>query len=134
VIQDADIDEGEGVIQPAGDRGIVPAGLSNAAGVIVSEDHGRGIQLQAAPDYHSGVHAGSIDGAPEEALEGDQLVAGIEEQAAEVFIPLQSDLQLAVLLDGGGVREDLSMGQLGFQQAEGSSEGGLLGLGEWGWS
>jgi len=92
VIQDAHIYESQCIFQPAGDRGIVPAGLGNTAGVVVGKNHGRGIQLQAAPDYHAGIDTGSIDGTPEEALEGDQGVAGIEEQAAEVFIPLQADL------------------------------------------
>jgi len=128
VIQDADIYESQGVFQPAGDSGVIPAGLGNARGVIVGEDHGRGIQLQTTPDDYPGVHAGSIDGAPEESLEMDQLVAGIEKETAEAFIPLQANLQLAVLLHGSRVREDLGGGQLAFQQAEGSAEGDLLGF------
>ena len=49
-------------------------------------------------------------------------------QPAEVFVPLQADPELAVLLHGARVREDFGGGQLAFQQAEGSSKGGLLGF------
>ncbi|MNR68366.1 hypothetical protein D3C85_1928790 [compost metagenome] len=56
------------------------ARLRIARGVVVDDDHRRGVVLQGQLDHFTRVDAGSIQGAPEQLVEADHAVAGVEQQ------------------------------------------------------
>src|SRR5690606_30978910 len=83
VVEQADVDQGQGLLQARGHGAVGGAGLGAAAGVVVADDHRRGVARQGAAHHFARMHLGAVDGAAEQLLEGERAMAGIQEQRGE---------------------------------------------------
>src|SRR5690606_22462431 len=83
VVEQADVDQGQGLLQARGRGAVGGAGLGATAGVVVAHDHRRGIAGQGTAHDFARVHLGAVDGAAEQFLEGERAMAGIQEQHGE---------------------------------------------------
>lgn len=65
--------------------------------MVVNQDHGSSVVLQSNLDDFPGVDACTIQGAPEQLVEGNDPVLAVQHQQSEdfVFIGLQQGLQVA---------------------------------------
>ncbi len=88
MIEHPDVHQRQRLAQPAGDELVRLAGLGNARGVVVSEDHRCGIAAERLLDDFARMHAGAVDGAAKQLVEGDQAVAVVQVQAAEQLMGL----------------------------------------------
>src|SRR5271154_3419447 len=68
VIQEANVDQREGLLHSLGDQLIRLAGLGDARRMIVSDDDGGAIALQRMLDDLARMHAGAVDRAAEQFL------------------------------------------------------------------
>ena len=87
VIEHAHVDQGEGLLQAPRDEFVRLARLEDPGGVVVGEHHRRGIVQKRLAQHFARVHAGAVDGAPEQFLERDQPVAVVQIQAAYLYLP-----------------------------------------------
>ena len=85
VVEDAHVEERECLLQAARDELVRLAGLEDAGRVVVGEYHRCRIVRERLAQDLTRVHAGAVDGAAEQLLEGDQAVAVIEVQAAYLY-------------------------------------------------
>lgn len=60
--------------------------LGDAAGMIVGEDNRGGVVAKCFFEHFAGIDGGAVDGAAEEILAGDELVAFGEVDYAEDFV------------------------------------------------
>src|SRR5579863_3528825 len=72
VIEHPHVQQGERLLETAGNELIRLARLEHARRVVVGEDHRRGVVVQRLAQDLARVHAGSIDGAAKQLLEGNQ--------------------------------------------------------------
>ena len=86
VVQHAHVHQRQGLGQLQRNLPVGLARLGDAGGVVVGEDDGCCIQLQAALDHLARVHAGAVDGAGEQNLVADDAVAVVQEQAGEHLV------------------------------------------------
>ena len=86
MVKDADVDQGQGIAQAAGDEFIGAAWLGDSRGVIVGEDQCCGIVRERLAHHLSRMHARAVDGAAKQFVEGDQTVPVIEVEAAEHLV------------------------------------------------
>ena len=73
------------------------ARLGHAGRMVVREDHRGGVVRQATPHDFARMHAGAVDRAAEQFLEGDHAMAVVEEQAGEHLVRIaraRRDLQV----------------------------------------
>ena len=82
VIEHPDIQERQRFLQAPRNELIRLAGLEHPGRMVVRKDHRRGVVPQRLPQHLARMHAGAVDRAAEELLEGDQPVAVVEVQAA----------------------------------------------------
>ena len=85
VVEYPDVDQGQGIPKPQGDELVRLTGLQNAGGVVMGEDQRRGVVEHGLSHHLPWVHAGAVEGAPEQLLEGDQAVPVIEIQDAQTI-------------------------------------------------
>ena len=86
VVQDADVEEAEGLPEAPSDGAVRRTGFGVAAGVVVEEHQGRGVVVQGSLGDDPGMHLAAIDGAGEEVLGGDDPVLGVQEHGTEDFV------------------------------------------------
>jgi hypothetical protein len=79
VIEDSNVDKGEGVLDALGDELVGLGGFGDsAARVVVCQDDGGGVVLERLLDDFARMYRCAVDGAAEEVLAGDQAMAGVE--------------------------------------------------------
>src|SRR5688572_19113199 len=86
VVEEPNLDEGEGVPQPRRDDFVGLARLGDAARMVVGENHGRGISRERLLDYLARMHARAVHGSAKQLLASRQPVAAVEEEAAEHLV------------------------------------------------
>src|SRR5258707_7560989 len=75
VIEHPDVHQRQRLAQPAGDELVRLAGLGNARGAVVSEDHRCGIAAERLLDDFARMHASAVDGAAKQLVKSDPAVA-----------------------------------------------------------
>lgn len=86
VVEDADVQKRQRLLQAFGDLAVGFAGLRVAARVIVKQDDCGSAELKSALCHDSRVDIAPVDGAAEEVLGVQDLVLGVEEDHAEDFV------------------------------------------------
>jgi hypothetical protein len=87
VIEDSNVDEGEGLLEAAGYGFVGVGGFGDpAARVVVREDDRGGVVLEGLFDDLAGMYGGAVDGAAEELLAGYQAMAAVEVDERENFV------------------------------------------------
>ncbi len=86
VIEEADLDQGEGVAQPGRDDLVGLRRFGDPGGVVVGQDHGRRVAGEGLLDDLPGVDARPVDRAAEQFLAAGEPVAAVQEQAAEHLV------------------------------------------------
>ena len=86
VVEDADVEKRQRLLQAFGDLAVCFARLRVPARVVVEEDDGDGVELQGALGDDSAVDFAGIGGAGEEVLGGQDVMLGVEEDDAENFV------------------------------------------------
>ena len=129
VVVEGDAEVVGGVLDGAGHGAVGGGGGRVAAGVVVDEDEGGGVQLEGALDDFAGVDGGVVDGAAGLGLVGDEAVAGVEEQDAELFDGFAGEGGGEVGGEAGPVGEEGLVLQLGAGEAEGGGLNGFQGGG-----
>ena len=94
VIKDADIHQGQGVLEALGNAQVGLARFGDPGGMVMSENDGGGAEFEGAAHHFARVDAGAVDGAVEELLVPQHLVAVIEEEAGEDFMGIVVELAL----------------------------------------
>ena len=103
MIQDADIDQRQGIAQPVGQLAVGLARLGDAAGVIVGEDHSGRMMTQGTPYDLTGVDRGAVERALADALEGQYTMLGVEQQRGKHLVMEIAQLVPEVGRHGVGV-------------------------------
>jgi len=78
VIEDSNIDEGEGLLDALGDHFVCLGRFGDSARVVVGQDDGGGVMFESFLEDFAGVYGGAVDGAAEEVLASDQAMARVE--------------------------------------------------------
>jgi len=86
VIEHPDIEQRERIAQATRDELIGLARLGDPGRVVVRKDHCGRVVRERLPHDFTRVHAGAVDGAAEEFVEGDQTMPAVEMQAAEHLV------------------------------------------------
>ena len=119
VVQHAHVHQRQGLGQLQGNLPVGLARLGDAGGVVVGEDDGRAIQLQAALHHLARVHAGAVDGPGEQNLVADDAMAVVQEQAGEHLVLEAAQPGPDVVLGLVRVAEDRAGAQLRLQVTPG---------------
>ena len=85
VVEDLDVDEGEGGGELLGEDAVDVAGLGDPGRVFVREDNGARVVVQGTAHDDAGVDDGSVEGSVGKVFVGEHSVAGVEEQGREDF-------------------------------------------------
>lgn len=86
VVEHSNVDEPQGVLEPAGEALVGPTGVYYSGGVVMGEDDGGGVVPEGRFYHLAGVDGSSVDGAGEHNLELDHPVAGVEEECSEHLV------------------------------------------------
>ena len=86
MVEDADVEKRQRLLQAFGDLAVCFARLRVPARVVMEEDDGDGVELQGALGDDSTVDFAAVDCAVEEVLGGQDVVLGVEEDDAEDFV------------------------------------------------
>ena len=86
MVEDADIGQGQRLLEPGGHRTVGGAGFTAAAGMVVRQDDGGGVMGQAALEHLARMYLGAVEGAAEQFFESYHAMPGVEEQAGEHFV------------------------------------------------
>ena len=78
MVEQAHVDQRQGLLQPRGDGAVGGAGFGIAAGMVVADYQRGGIVRKRAAHDFARVHFGAIDGAVEQLLERECAVARVE--------------------------------------------------------
>ncbi len=78
MIEQADVDQRQGLLDAVGDELVRVAGFGDPGGVIVRDDDGGTVPLEGALDHLARMHAGPVNGAAKQLLELDQPVPVVE--------------------------------------------------------
>ena len=78
MIEQADVDQGERFLDALGDQFVGLTRFRDAGRVIVRDDDRGGIALQSQLDDLARMHAGAVDRAAKQLIEGDQAMAIVE--------------------------------------------------------
>ncbi len=97
--------------------------------MVVTEDDGGGIVIQAALDHFPWMHLGTIDGASEQFLEGDRPVSGIQEQAGEHLVGEPTQTVAEIITGALGIGQWFAALQGFAQVAGGQFQRGLQATG-----
>ena len=111
MIEKANIDEFEGRFEALRDALVGLAGLGDARGMVVGQDHGGGVDGQRLLDDLARVDARAIDGAAEQLVETQHAMPVVEKQAAEDLVPEVAHVRLEERLCVGGAADGLAAGQ-----------------------
>lgn len=122
MVEDADVEKRQRLLQAFGDLAVCFARLRVPARVVVKEDDGDRVELKSALSNNSRVNFAAIDGAGEEVLGSQDVVLGVEEDDAEHFVrqvgaagdqvvaglvgAVNSALALKALFEDGGCCEE----------------------------
>lgn len=83
VIQDAHVDEREGVLEPFGHRFVGLAGIRYRAWMIMGKEYGGCVMVNHSFDHFSGMDGTAVYRSPEELLEGDHPMPVVQENHRE---------------------------------------------------
>lgn len=86
VIEDPDVEQRQRIAQSPGDELVRLARLGDSRRMVVRKDHRRRVVRECLPHDFARMHAGAVDRAAEELVEGDQAMAVVEVQAAEHLV------------------------------------------------
>lgn len=86
VVEDADVEQRQRLLQALGDFAVGFAGLWIPARVVVEEDDGDGVEVQGTLCYDSRVDIAPVDGAAEEMFGCEDVMLGVEEDDPEDFV------------------------------------------------
>ena len=111
MVQQADLDQGQGLLQALGDGAVGGRGVGAAGRVVVTDDHRRRIVAQRPPHHLARVHLGAVDGAGEQFLEGQRAVPGVQEQHREHLVRPCPQAAGEVAAGGDRVGEGVAAGQ-----------------------
>ncbi len=78
MVEHPHVNQCKGFFQPAGDRFIRMAGFSNAAGVVMKQQRGRGITCQCLLHHDPWMNRSTIDGAVKQLGDIDDPMAVVE--------------------------------------------------------
>ena len=93
VIQYADFDQGQDLLQSGGQDAIRLAGFRATRGVVMHKNGGRGVMHERALNHLAGVNTGAINAAVKEDFERQHPVLGIEKYHTEDFMLLLHKMQ-----------------------------------------
>ena len=105
MVEDAHVNQRQGVAEPGGNQFICLRRLRDSAGVVVGEYHCGGVAGQGFLDDLARVDAGAVHGAAEEWRELDDAVAVVEEEDREDFVLKWCELVAQVVAGVAGARE-----------------------------
>ncbi len=126
VVEDADVEQRQRLLQALGDFAVGFAGLWIPARVVVEEDDGDGVEVQGTLCYDSRVDIAPVDGAAEEMFGCEDVMLGVEEDDPEDFVRQVSAAGNQVVAGlVGAVDAALALKAL-FQDGRGSEENPLL--------
>src|SRR5690606_16151597 len=117
VVEQADVHQRQRLLQARGDGAVGGAGFGAAAGVVVADDLRGGVVHQRAPDDLARVYLGAVHGAPEQLLETERAVAGVEEQDREDLVGVAAQALGEIAAGGAGVGQRLAALQPGGEEA-----------------
>lgn len=106
VIQHADVEEGEGLLEAGRDGTIGRARLGISAGVVVKEDHCGGVVGKCPLGHDAGMDFAPVDGALKEMLGGKDAVAGVQKHCAKHFVVQVRAAGSEVVAGTGGVGDE----------------------------
>ena len=86
VIQEGQLHQAACLFQLARDRAILWTRLGISRRMIVRADDGRRAMLERALDDFAGVDGAGVDGAPEQLLDGQDLVLAVQKEHGEDFV------------------------------------------------
>lgn len=78
VVEDADVEQRQRLLQALGDFAVGFTGLWIPARVVVEEDDGDGVEVQGTLCYDSRVDIAPVDGAAEEMFGCEDVMLGVE--------------------------------------------------------
>ena len=78
VIQRPHAHQGQRFLELVGQLSVGVARLRIALGMVVNQDHRRGVVLQGQLDHFPWIDAGSVQGAPEQLVKADHPMPGVE--------------------------------------------------------
>src|SRR5438105_9614611 len=97
MIQHTYVDQRQRALKLRRDVAIGLARFGHARWMVVREDHGSGVVGQTTPHDFARIHAGAIDRAAEQFLEGDYAMALVEKQAGEHLVRMRADARAQVV-------------------------------------
>ncbi|MNH29538.1 hypothetical protein D3C79_897760 [compost metagenome] len=86
MVQDADLNQGQGLGQACGEYPIGTARFRAAGRVVVAEDHGGGVVLQCLDDHLAGIHRSAVDAAGEQNVEAQHAVTRVEAEQGKHLV------------------------------------------------
>jgi hypothetical protein len=86
VVEQADVEQGQGILQAPRDGLVRQAGLIHSGRVIVCGDQGRSAVTQCLFRHYAWVHRCAVYGAVEQFFEGNDPVTRIQEKAGEHLV------------------------------------------------
>src|SRR5438045_2626997 len=86
MVQGADVDERQSLLERGGEQLVGARRLGYAAGVVVSKDHGSGICRQRRLHHLTRIHACLSESAAKELAGSDQPILAVEEQSQECLV------------------------------------------------
>ena len=104
MVEQPDIDQGQGLFEGLGKDPVRLTGFRVTAGVIMHRDDGPAVEQQGPLDHFPRVDAGTVEGAAKQFLKGQHAMLGVEEQCTKHFMlpVLQQGLQPLGSLGGTG--------------------------------
>ena len=130
VIENPDIQQGQGGTQPLGDTPVGCAGFGHTRGVVVGEYQGGSPVLQCPHGDLPRIHGGAIQRAKKQILAAEHPVLAVEEQAGKNLpvpgaqMQLQEASGLAATADHLRIRDILQ--GLPTRQLQGGTQTGIL--------
>ncbi len=125
MVEQAHVDQRQGVAQRASDRGVGAARFGGAAGVVVRDDDGARVGAESELDELARVHGRLVDGAAKEFVGGEQTVAVVEQQGVEDLVLESGEPQAQPVLDAFWIGEEVGLAGGFGQRPAGEFEGGL---------
>lgn len=125
MVEQAHIDQGQGLLELDGELAVGGAGFGDAARVVVRHQHGRGVAAQGLLHEDARVHAGAVDGALGEDALGDQAMAVVEEQGGEALVRCVAQPAAEILAGAVRVLQGTATIEFGLQVPAPQGQGGL---------
>ena len=123
VIEDADINVSQRVLQSRRQHPIGRAALRAARGMVVAEDHRRGVPCQCPLQNDAGIHGRAVDRALKQALECQHAMLSVQKDGREDFVGRRRQLELQILPCGPWMRQaGASLEKTLLQQHDGLSD------------